>query len=124
MLPGKSVVVGRINNMIFCGLPGPPAAVEAILHEFVGPLLLKLQGVKGKWPLPIQAHLDQDLETRLRDVIQLKSGVHYIKGGRCWVRRARNTEQSTCNVLVPEGTQRISAGALVDVHMKASPFYL
>lgn len=124
MLPGKSVVVGRMNNTIFCGLPGPPSAVEVILHEFVGPLLLKLQGVGGQWPRPVQAYLEQDFELRVRDVVQVKSGVYQIRKGMCWVRRAAAGEPSTCNVIVPQKMQRIKAGTLVDVHMKVSPFSL
>lgn len=121
--PGKSVVIGKINNTIFCGLPGPPGAVEALLHEFVGPIILQLQGVKGDWPQQVEAYLETDIKVKSLDVVQLKSGIHQIKGGKCNVRRVRGTAQSTCNVVIPQKTKKIPAGTLVDVHLKSSPFY-
>jgi len=123
MRPGKSIIMGRLAETIFCGLPGPPAAVETLLYEVVGPILLKLQGVRGVCPEVIQAYLEDDLEVKSREVVQIKSGVYKIKKGKCWVSRVGTEEYSTCNVVVPPGTKVLNAGQLVDVHLKSSPFF-
>ena len=44
MKPGKPFAFGRLNNALFCGLPGNPVSAMVTFYQLVQPLLAKLSG--------------------------------------------------------------------------------
>lgn len=54
--PGKPFAFGKVNNALFCGLPGNPVSVLVTLHVLVKPLIEKLSGdSQCRAPLTLKA---------------------------------------------------------------------
>ncbi len=51
--PGKPFAFGKVNNALFCGLPGNPVSVLVTLHILVEPLIAHLSG-HTHWQRPPQ----------------------------------------------------------------------
>jgi len=119
MQPGKSILVGKLGATVVISLPGPPHAVNTLVNELVGPVLLMLQGVETCWPQTIQAELTQDYYSKKDDIMQAKNGVLAIREGRCFVRMAGRLESGGCYVILPPGKHEFKAGETVDVHLSA-----
>jgi len=122
MRPGNSVVFGWLGRMLFCGLPGPPWAVQTLFSAIVGPLLLGLHGVSGRWPMGAEALLAEDIPSRERPVLSLHPGVCMVRGGRFLVRSAEKNEPVDCYLLLPAGGSGFAAGTLITVQLCGSPF--
>jgi molybdopterin molybdotransferase len=120
--PGNSVVFGWLGRMLFCGLPGPPWAVQTLFSAIVGPLLLGLHGVAGRWPMVVEALLAEDVPSRERSVLTLHPGVCMVRGGRFLVRSAGKNEPVDCYLLLPAGGAGFPAGTLITVQLCGSPF--
>jgi molybdopterin molybdotransferase len=120
--PGNSVVFGWLGRMLFCGLPGPPRAVQTLFSAIVGPLLLGLHGVAGRWPMMVEALLAEEVPSRERSVLTLHPGVSMVRGGRFLVRSAKKNEPVDCYLLLPAGGAGFAAGTLITVQLCGSPF--
>lgn len=59
--PGKPFAFGKIDNAIFCGLPGNPVSSMVTFYKLVLPILNKMQGLKPIKPLFCQAKLLTDI---------------------------------------------------------------
>lgn len=59
--PGKPFAFGKIDNAIFCGLPGNPVSSMVTFYKLVLPILHKMQGLKPVKPLFCQAKLLTDI---------------------------------------------------------------
>ncbi|RPA42416.1 molybdopterin molybdenumtransferase MoeA [Shewanella vesiculosa] len=59
--PGKPFAFGKIDNAIFCGLPGNPVSSMVTFYKLVLPILKKMQGLKPVTPLFCQAKLLTDI---------------------------------------------------------------
>ncbi|MGL5391356.1 MAG: molybdopterin molybdotransferase MoeA [Shewanella sp.] len=55
--PGKPFAMGRIGQAVFCGLPGNPVSSMVTFYKLVWPILNKMQGLKPKAPLMVNATL-------------------------------------------------------------------
>ena len=119
MQPGKSILIGKLDNCIVVSLPGPPHAVSTLVDEMVGPVLLHMQGVHSCWPQTIQAELQHDHYSRKDDITQVKSGVLSIIDGKCYVRLAKRLEAASSYVVLPSGRNSFFSGEMVDVHLPA-----
>ncbi len=51
--PGKPFAFGKVNNALFCGLPGNPVSVLVTMHILVEPLIAHLSG-HSQWQMPAQ----------------------------------------------------------------------
>ncbi|GKX54376.1 molybdopterin molybdenumtransferase MoeA [Leminorella grimontii] len=49
--PGKPFAFGRLDNALFCGLPGNPVSAALTFYQLVQPLLIKLSGY-SQWQPP------------------------------------------------------------------------
>lgn len=115
--PGKSIFLGILNNVIFVGLPGPPHAVRTLINEFVGPLLLLMQGATNCWPNVIEAALLHDLRKN-PPVTTYKSGILSFQNGRCKVRLAGVGETANCYVILePSTSGSLREGDTVQLHL-------
>jgi molybdopterin molybdotransferase len=50
MKPGKPFTYGRLNNAIYCGLPGNPISAMVTFYQLVQPLILLLSGLTDTQP--------------------------------------------------------------------------
>ncbi|MBO1898555.1 molybdopterin molybdotransferase MoeA [Shewanella sp. BF02_Schw] len=71
--PGKPFAFGKIDNAIFCGLPGNPVSSMVTFYKLVLPILHKMQGLKPVKPLFCQAKL-------LTDIRKYPGRVEYQRG--------------------------------------------
>jgi len=117
MRPGKSILLGKLKDMYFIALPGPPHAVRTLLSEFVGPLVLMLQRASVCWPKSFQASLEHSCHIRLQKGIQVKSGILSVVNGRCLVRLAKRLEVASCNIVFAADREDYKKGDLVEVHL-------
>ncbi len=116
MRPGKSILLGKLKGMYFIALPGPPHAVRTLLTEFVGPIVLMLQGASVCWPESFRASLEKSCRVRLQKGVQVKSGLLSVVDGRCLVRLAKRLEVASCNIFFAAGREDYKKGDLVEVH--------
>jgi len=122
LTPGKNSLFGRINGMLFFGLPGPPTAVHALMTAIVGPSLLRMQGVSAPYPKTIKAHLGHALSIRKPGIMQLRSGILLQRDGFCQVRPAKKWEVPSCYIVVPGNRSSYDQDELIDVQLTATPF--
>lgn len=77
MQPGKPVVLGRINDVPFLGLPGNPVSVHVSFEQFVRPAIRKLLGhtrlLRGRLP----ARLTEDLK-------KAPGRLHFVRVRLAW----------------------------------------
>jgi molybdopterin molybdotransferase len=116
MRPGKFLLLGKLGQTVFVGLPGPPQAVRTLMAELVGPLLLLMQGADAAWPKPLMAETVEELTGGESDVVQFKAGVLMLENGKCLVRMARRLESVNCFIALPPGCGVISPQEMVEVH--------
>ncbi|MCL1079857.1 molybdopterin molybdenumtransferase MoeA [Parashewanella spongiae] len=64
MKPGKPFAMGKLNNAIFCGLPGNPVASMVTFYQLVMPLIEKMQGQGQNPRLKVQAILTNDIRRK------------------------------------------------------------
>ncbi len=122
MRPGGSLVLGRLGETLFCGLPGPPPAVQTLFAALVGPLLLRLQGVEGFWPRLVEAEVAAPVHFHSRPVLTLRPAILNIAGGRCQARLAGRHEWPDCHLLLPPDTAGFTAGSMVTLLLPTTPF--
>jgi molybdopterin molybdotransferase len=116
--PGKSIVAGEKNGVLYVGLPGPPSAAHTVFLEIVAPLLQEMSGVRTAGPLCIEAVADEDITFNTKGSLLIKEGILSFEGGRILVRRAGRKERSTCNLLIAPGRDEIKKGEIVEVHLR------
>lgn len=71
MTPGKNSLCGRIGSTLFFGLPGPPNAVNCLMHAIIGPVILRLQGYQGDTPSVRHAFLENGVSIHRPGLKQL-----------------------------------------------------
>ena len=116
MLPGRSILCGWLGQAVVLALPGPPYAVRTLVHELVGPLLLRLQGASRYRPMTARAILGEPCRLRAGDLLQVKAGVVAVEGSTVRVRPAGSCEAVSCFMLFPPGVVEYPPGAEIEVH--------
>ncbi|HFQ80868.1 MAG TPA: molybdopterin molybdenumtransferase MoeA [Desulfobacterales bacterium] len=113
--PGKGTLCGRLDNLLYFALPGPPMAVNTIFPLLVSPALRQAQGLKKAWPLKATAVLSTEIRIRKPEFTHLKGGVISYKGGRLMVREARTLEEAGVVMVIPARRRLLRVGQLVGV---------
>ncbi|VAW36086.1 Molybdopterin molybdenumtransferase [hydrothermal vent metagenome] len=113
--PGKGTLCGRLDNLLYFALPGPPMAVNTIFPLLVSPALRQAQGLKKAWPLKATAVLSTEIRIRKPEFTHLKGGVISYKGGRLMVREARILEEAGVVMVIPARRRLLRVGQLVGV---------
>lgn len=116
MLPGRSILCGHLGRAVVLALPGPPYAVRTLVHELVGPLLLRMQGAGRYRPMTARAILGEPCRLRAGDLLQVKAGVLQVEGTTATVRPAGSCEAVSCFMLFPPGGADYPPGAEIEVH--------
>ncbi len=113
--PGKGSLCGRLDNLLYFALPGPPAAVNTIFPLLISPALRQAQGLKKAWPSRMTATLRTEVKIRKPEFTHLKGGVLSYKGGRLMVREARILEEAGVVMVIPARRRLLRAGQLVGI---------
>ena len=77
MQPGKPVVLGRIDDVPFLGLPGNPVSVHVSFEQFVRPALRKQLGHKRLLRGRLQAWLTDELK-------KVPGRLHFVRVRLAW----------------------------------------
>jgi molybdopterin molybdotransferase len=116
--PGKSIVAGEKNGVLYVGLPGPPNAAHTVFLEIVAPLLQEMSGVRTAGPCCIEAFAGEDMTVKTKGSLLIKEGVLSFIGGQILVRRASRKEHGNCNILIGPGRDDVKKGEVVEVHLR------
>jgi molybdopterin molybdotransferase len=123
MRPGKPLAFGHFHGVPFFGLPGNPVSALVTFEQFVRPAILKMSG-RVNWRRPtIKVELADRVtsdgrETYVRALVQ-REGDRYV--ARLSGAQASNVLSAlvaaNALVIIPEGQERVEAGAWVMAQM-------
>ena len=117
--PGTSTAFGIKDNILFFALPGPPPAVQTLFCELIRPALLKLQGNRSPGPHPLRVQLKQEIVSKKKGFLSLKSAMLILKSGNLSVQSVSRGEAANSVILIPPHRRCLNKGEMVTVH----PFY-
>ena len=120
--PGKPLAVGRVGKALFFGLPGNPVSTIITYLLFVAPTIDRLCGMSDNTPHRLPAILQETIEHHQgrREYIR---GVFRTNDDRVTVsptgdqssNRLATFANANCLIVVPEQTDDIKAGSVVDI---------
>ncbi|RYV02966.1 molybdopterin molybdotransferase [Shewanella sp. OPT22] len=64
MKPGKPFAMGKLDNAIFCGLPGNPVASMVTFYQLVQPIINKMKNLPQSAPLKVNAQLMHNIKRK------------------------------------------------------------
>lgn len=117
MIPGKNSLFGLLADIPFFGLPGPPAAVRALMNAIVSPALRLMQGIQENGPTTIQAHLRKPLNIKRPGMMQLRAGILHFENGRCIAEEVDAGQTSSCYLVISPEKERVTEEELIDVQL-------
>ena len=120
--PGKPLAVGRVGKALFFGLPGNPVSTIITYLLFVAPTIDRLCGMSDNTPHRLPAILQETIEHHQgrREYVR---GVFRTNDDRITVsptgdqssNRLATFANANCLIVVPEQTDDIKAGSIVDI---------
>ena len=120
--PGKPLAVGRVGKALFFGLPGNPVSTIITYLLFVAPTIDRLCGMSDNTPYRLPAILQETIEHHQgrREYVR---GVFRTNNDRVTVsptgdqssNRLATFANANCLIVVPEQTDDIKAGSVVDI---------
>ena len=120
--PGKPLAVGRVGKALFFGLPGNPVSTIITYLLFVAPTIDRLCGMPDSKPYRLPAILQETIEHHQgrREYVR---GIFGTNGDRVTVsptgdqssNRLATFANANCLIVVPEQTDDIKAGSIVDI---------
>ena len=120
--PGKPLAVGRVGKALFFGLPGNPVSTIITYLLFVAPTIDRLCGMPDSTPYRLPAILQGTIEHHQgrREYVR---GIFGTNGDRVTVsptgdqssNRLATFANANCLIVVPEQTDNIKAGSIVDI---------
>ncbi|MGB0893910.1 MAG: gephyrin-like molybdotransferase Glp [Parashewanella sp.] len=123
MKPGKPFAMGKINNAIFCGLPGNPVASMVTFYQLVLPIINKMQSLPALNRLRLNVKLAHDIRRRAGRVEYQRGVLATNDAGELEVSTtgAQGSGMLTsmaianCFITLPIDQGEIKAGSLVSV---------
>jgi len=120
--PGKPLAVGRVGKALFFGLPGNPVSTIITYLLFVAPTIDRLCGMPDSTPYRLPAILQGTIEHH-RGRREYVRGIFGTNGDRVTVsptgdqssNRLATFANANCLIVVPEQTDDIKAGSIVDI---------
>lgn len=76
IMPGKPVIIGRIQGKPFFGIPGYPVSAIIAYEQFVGPLIAQMLGQSPAGPATTQVQLTRKIASKLgvEEFLRVKLG--------------------------------------------------
>ncbi len=115
--PGQSTLLGRLPNLLYFALPGPPPAIAALFPLLITPAILRQQGVRHAKPYQGQAILAEDIKIRKPGVMRLKEARLSHRGFRRTVRLVHDLEPSDALLVIPARRRCLKCGEKVTVYL-------
>ncbi|MBE8167017.1 MAG: molybdopterin molybdotransferase MoeA [Shewanella sp.] len=123
MKPGKPFAMGKLENAIFCGLPGNPVASMVTFYQLVMPLIEKMQGQRQTQRLKVQAKLTNDIRRKPGRVEYQRGVLTHDNQGRLSVTTTgaqgsgmlTSMSSANCFIHIPLKQGKITAGESVTV---------
>lgn len=123
--PGKPFAFGKVNNALFCGLPGNPVSVLVTLHILVEPLLARLSG-HSQWQAPPQ--LTAVAKTPFKKSpgrTDYQRAIYQIENGQLYVSSTGNQgsgafsslSKANCFAVLEQERGNIAAGEAVTISL-------
>lgn len=123
MRPGKPVLIGRLRDAVFIGLPGNPVSSSVAFELFARPVIRKMQGALELHRRRIRVRLGEemtkpaDLETYSRAVLRTSPGDDLPQAhssGDQGSSMLQSLTRADCLVVLPVGPEVIGAGTVVE----------
>lgn len=122
--PGKPFAFGRLNNSLFCGLPGNPVSAALTFYQLVQPLLAKLAGQQTAALPPRQRVRTVDMLKKTPGRLDFQRGLLTRNlSGELEVRTTgaqgshvfSSFSQANCFIVLERERGNVNAGEWVDV---------
>ncbi len=122
--PGKPLFFGERDGVYIFGLPGNPASVLTCFYEYVYPALRMNMGDMAPFLQSITLPVSEHINTAKGLTFFLKAYTDYrtafpLDGQPSYM--MRSFAYANCLIVVPENTERINAGEMVEVHLLPHP---
>jgi molybdopterin molybdotransferase len=123
MRPGKPVLIGRLGNAVFIGLPGNPVSSSVTFELFARPVIQRMQGAHELHRRRMRVRLGEEmtkpagLETYTRAVLRVSSDddlAHALSSGDQGSSMLHSLTRADCLVVLPAGLEHIPAGSVVE----------
>ena len=122
--PGKPFALGKLNNTVFCGLPGNPVSSFVTAKLLVLPIISKMQGRQdGHTALTVTAVLTKDIKRRAGRRDYQRATMTYDKNGNLVVTPFKTQSSgvmtsitsANCFMIIHEDISTLSIGDTVPV---------
>jgi len=124
MKPGKPLVFGVKDNILFFGLPGNPVSTMISFMEFVRPAILKMMGAIRISKPVVKAILAEPVSKKagrrhfIRAVFFIKNGaLHVSTTGPQGSGILKSMSDANCLIILPEESGDIEEGSDVDIQL-------
>jgi molybdopterin molybdotransferase len=123
MRPGKPVLIGRIGNAVFIGLPGNPVSSSVTFELFARPVIRRMQGARELQRRHIRVRLGEAmskpaaLETYSRAVLRTSTDDELAiahSSGDQGSSMLQSLTRADCLVVLPAGPEVVEAGTVVE----------
>jgi molybdopterin molybdotransferase len=123
MRPGKPVLIGRIGNAVFIGLPGNPVSSSVTFELFARPVIRRMQGARELQRRRIRVRLGEamskpaTLETYSRAVLHTSDDDELAiahSSGDQGSSMLQSLTRADCLVVLPAGPEVVEAGTVVE----------
>jgi molybdopterin molybdotransferase len=123
MRPGKPVLIGRIGNAVFIGLPGNPVSSSVTFELFARPVIRRMQGARELQRRRIRVRLGEamskpaSLETYSRAVLHTSDDDELAiahSSGDQGSSMLQSLTRADCLVVLPAGPEVVEAGTVVE----------
>jgi molybdopterin molybdotransferase len=123
MRPGKPVLIGRIGNAVFIGLPGNPVSSSVTFELFARPVIRRMQGARELQRRRIRVRLGEAmskpaaLETYSRAVLHTSDDDELAiahSSGDQGSSMLQSLTRADCLVVLPAGPEVVEAGTVVE----------
>lgn len=123
MRPGKPVLIGRLGDAVFIGLPGNPVSSSVTFELFARPVIRKMQGAMELHRKRIRVRLSEGmtkpaaLETYSRAVLRTSAADDLPSGhssGDQGSSMLQSLTRADCLLVLPVGPEVVEAGTVVE----------
>lgn len=128
--PGKPTAFGMKGRTAVFSLPGNPVSALLTFEEFVRPALLKMMGHRTIFKPPFKARLQEPVSKKPGRLQLLRVALEFNADGELLIASAGNQDTGIIRTLVraqgiallPEASEHIAAGELLEVHLLGTEF--
>ncbi|MDG3085212.1 molybdopterin molybdotransferase MoeA [Vibrio hannami] len=129
--PGKPFAFGKLEDAIFCGLPGNPVSAAITNYVFVQPLLAKLSG-ETEWTAPVSLPaITKSAFKKKTGRTDYQRGVFSVENGQLVVETTGNQSSgafrsmslANCFVVLEQDRGRVEVGETVQIELFKSTLY-